>query len=258
MNSKSKLPIILYRSVREGFEHGGYIKTFSEQGILVLRGFLPRTTVAAARDSILSELSRLKLKVNGKIVSSKIQDLPVFQQTSRLGQMVGPLESVDRLFSDDLLSTMNALAEAELKPSQPHAQILLSFPYKKDWSLNSLNWHLDLTPPKVDQIPGVQAFVLIDDVQPQGGATLALAGSHKLHYVSRGCNAHEILRRSSDFFLNPEKYLKPQVVEETPIQVVEMSGRAGDVYLMDLRVLHSPSINARRNIRMMATNRYLK
>jgi hypothetical protein len=52
--------------------------------------------------------------------------------------------------------------------------------------------------------------------------------------------------------------LKPQVTEETSIQIVELSGRAGDVYLMDLRVLHSPSINASRNIRMMATNRYLK
>lgn len=237
---------------------GGFIETFSKQGILALRGFHPRKLVEAARDSILSELSRLNMKVNGKIQSSKIQDLPVFQQTSRLGQMVGRIEQVDRLFSDDLLTAMNDLAGAKLKPSQPHSQILLSFPHKMDWSLNGLNWHLDLTPPQADQIPGVQAFVLVDDVQPQGGATLALAGSHKLHYVSHNCSAHEILRRSSDFSSNPENYLKSQVIEGTPIQIIEMSGRAGDVYLMDLRVLHSPSINARRNIRMMATNRYLK
>lgn len=234
------------------------MERFSEQGILALRGFLPRKLVGAARESILSELSRLNLKVNGKIVSSKIRALPVFQQTSRLGQMVGRIEQVDRLFSDDLLTAMNDLTAAKLKSSQPHSQILLSFPHKMDWSLNCLNWHLDLTPPKADRIPGVQAFVLINDVQPQGGATLALAGSHKLHYVSHDCNAHEILRRSSDFASNPEKYLKPHVIEGTPIQIVELSGRAGDVYLMDLRVLHSPSINATRNIRMMATNRYLK
>lgn len=231
---------------------------FSEQGILALRGFHPRKLVGAARDSILSELARLNLKVNGKIVSSKIQDLPVFQQTGRLGQMVGQREEVDRLFSADLCVAMNTLAGKKLKPAQPHSQILLSFSHKTEWSLNGLNWHLDLAPPKVDQIPGVQAFILIDDVQPQGGVTLALAGSHKLHYASRDRNAHEILRRSSEFFSRPEKYLKPQVIEGTPIQIVEMSGRAGDVYLMDLRVLHSPSINARRNIRMMATNRYLK
>ncbi len=235
-----------------------HIDNFSEQGILALRGFLSRKTVAVARAAVLSELSRLNLKANGKFVSAKLQDLPVFQQTERLGQMVGRLEQVDRLFSDDLLATMSALVDAALKPTLPQSQILLSFPHKLDWSLNHLNWHLDLKPPRVDQIPGVQAFVLIDDVPPQGGATLALAGSHKLHYVSHDCNAHEILRRNSDFATHPEKYLKTQLVERTAIQIVEMSGRAGDVFLMDLRVLHSPSINSKRNIRMMATNRYLK
>jgi hypothetical protein len=232
-------------------------KTFFDQGILVLRGFLPRKLVTAAQDSILSELTRLKLKVNGKIVSSKLADLPVFQQTGRLAQLVGHRGEVDRLFLDELLKVMNSLAGAKLEAAQPHAQILLSFPHKAEWSLSSLNWHLDLTPPKIDQVPGVQAFVLIDDIQPQGGATLALAGSHKLHYVSREGNAHEVLRRHSGFGSAPDKYLKPQVIEGKHIQIVEMSGRAGDVYLMDLRVLHSPSINAGRKIRMMATNRYL-
>lgn len=232
------------------------LKTFSDQGILVLRGFLPRKLTMAARDSILSELTRLKLKVNGKIAPSKLKDLPVFQQTSRLGQMVGQRDEVDQLFSDELLAAMNTLVGAKLKPSHLHPQILLSFPHKTDWSLKHLNWHLDLTPPKIDQIPGVQVFLLIDDVQPQGGATLALAGSHKLHYVSHEHSAHEVLARKSDFGLAPEKYLKPQVIVGTRVQIVEMSGRAGDVYLMDLRVLHSPSINTRRNIRMMATNRY--
>lgn len=233
-------------------------KTFTDKGILVLRGFLPRKATAHARDSILSELKRLKLKANGKIVSSKIQDLPIFQQTGRLGQMVGSREEVDRLFSEEVLSIVNALAGSKLKPSQPHAQILLSFPHKNEWSLRNLNWHLDLAVPKADQIPGIQAFFLIDDVHPQGGATLALAGSHRLHYVSYESNAHGILRKNSDFNSFPEMFLEPRIIDGVPLQIIEMSGRAGDVYLMDLRVLHSPSINAKRNIRMMATNRYLK
>lgn len=232
-------------------------KTFSEKGILVLRGFLPRRQIERARDSILSELNRLKLKANGKIVSSKIQDLPIFQQTGRLGQMVGSREEVDRLFSEDVHSVINALAGSKLK-APPAAQILLSFPHKTEWSLKNLNWHLDLTVPKADQSPGIQAFFLIDDVQPQGGATLALAGSHRLHYLSPEFSAHRVLRNNSDFNSSPEMFLEPRMIEGVPVQIIEMSGRAGDVYLMDLRVLHSPSVNATRNIRMMATNRYLK
>jgi ectoine hydroxylase-related dioxygenase (phytanoyl-CoA dioxygenase family) len=34
-----------------------------------------------------------------------------------------------------------------------------------------------------------------------------------------------------------------------------MCGRAGDVFLMDMRVLHTPSVNATKQPRMMATTR---
>lgn len=231
------------------------IQNFSDWGILALRGFLPRKSTLAAKDAIVEKLKELNLLVGGKIASSRLQGLPVFQQIGRLGQMVGPIEEVNSLFTDELLNVVNSLANKKLTPTQP--QILLSFPHKTDWSLNNLNWHLDLTPPKEDQIPGIQAFLLIDDVQPNGGATLALAGSHKLPYTSRTKNAHEALRQNSDFAVNPEKYREPQVIEGVQIQIIEMSGRAGDVFLMDLRVLHSPSINAQRNIRMMTTSRYI-
>lgn len=40
------------------------------------------------------------------------------------------------------------------------------------------------------------------------------------------------------------------------IDIIEMSGRAGDVFLMDLRVLHTPSVNSTKNVRMMATTRF--
>jgi len=233
-------------------------KKFFDNGVLPLRGFLPPKLVAAVQNSILSELTRLKIKVNGKIAASKIQNLPVFQQTGRLGQMIKVGDEIDRLFPEELLAAMNSLTGSPLKAASPQPQILLSLPHKEAWSLNHLNWHLDLTPPKTDQTPGVQAFVLIDDVQPQGGATLALAGSHKLHYVHRDHNAHGILRQHSEFVSAPEKFFEPQVVHGVRVQIVEMSGRAGDVYLMDLRVLHSPSINSRKDIRMMATNRFLR
>ncbi|MET3479334.1 hypothetical protein [Variovorax atrisoli] len=40
------------------------------------------------------------------------------------------------------------------------------------------------------------------------------------------------------------------------IEIIEMSGRAGDVLLMDLRVLHTPSVNSTKNVRMMAMTRF--
>ena len=41
------------------------------------------------------------------------------------------------------------------------------------------------------------------------------------------------------------------------LQVVELVGQPGDVYLMDLRVLHSRSPNTRETARMMMTQRFL-
>jgi ectoine hydroxylase-related dioxygenase (phytanoyl-CoA dioxygenase family) len=125
-----------------------------------------------------------------------------------------------------------------------------------------LNWHLDLSVPKKDELIGVQAFILIDAIQPRGGATLALAGSHRLHYLKTK-NALTVLREDDTFSAlfdgskgSDENLLKPKLVSGIEVSVVEMSGGPGDVYLMDMRVLHSPSINSTKNIRMMATNRF--
>lgn len=35
-----------------------------------------------------------------------------------------------------------------------------------------------------------------------------------------------------------------------------MSGRAGDVFLMDLRAPHTPSVNSTKNVQLMATTRF--
>ncbi|WNG56423.1 phytanoyl-CoA dioxygenase family protein [Archangium gephyra] len=242
-------------------------KIFAETGILGLKGFIPRKAVAIVKDSILAELDRLKLREKGKLSSAKLQSLPVFQQTGKLSQMVKLGPELDGLFSAELLGTMNALAGVPLKAAAPRPQLLLSFPNKEEWSLGGLNWHLDLAVPKKDELPGVQAFLLIDDLQPRGGATLAIAGSHRLHYVpeARNGNAHAVLRKDALFgalFEGPrasaEKLMKPHSIHGVDVSVVEFCGKAGDVFLMDLRVLHSPSLNGTKNVRMMTTSRFLK
>ncbi|MNW05772.1 hypothetical protein D3C71_2020730 [compost metagenome] len=46
------------------------------------------------------------------------------------------------------------------------------------------------------------------------------------------------------------------VLSASDTEIIEMSGRAGDVFLMDMRVLHTPSVNSTSRIRMMATTRF--
>jgi hypothetical protein len=46
-------------------------------------------------------------------------------------------------------------------------------------------------------------------------------------------------------------------VGDVELQVVEMTGEAGDVYFMDLRMLHTVAPNALRIPRLMITQRFL-
>ncbi|RYE90453.1 MAG: hypothetical protein EOO75_10140 [Myxococcales bacterium] len=221
---------------------------FAARGVVRLPGAIPRAATGDARRAILGELERLGLKSGSKLASSRLQDLPPFQQTTHLGQLVKVPDALAALFPAELLAAMARLLPGERGPGRVAPQLLLTFPQKQPWSTEGLAWHLDLKVPPVDRVPGVQAFVLIDDVGPRGGATLALAGTHTLHHRPEAAgNAHSLLRRHGSI----------EALAPYGVSLVEMTGKAGDVYLMDMRVLHSPSLNASRAIRMMATVRLL-
>lgn len=131
----------------------------------------------------------------------------------------------------------------------PTFQLLLSPPQQGEWSLDGLNWHVDLGKGSHERTPGVQAFFLLDDVAPRGGATLALAGSHRIPSGSRESSALRSALRGGEG--------RQRELEELGVSLLEMSGRMGDVFLMDMRVLHTPSINTTKNLRLMATCRFL-
>jgi len=241
---------------------------FEKLGVVRLSSRLPQNRTGPIRERIFAEFDRLGLRAGGKLSSAKLRSLPIFRQIGRLEQMVKIGSELDRLFPDELLAAMGSLMTSPwLRPARPHPQLLLSFPHKEAWSLDRLNWHVDKTPTPADEIVAVQAFVLIDDVASRGGATLALAGTHKLPYLpgSRGNSARNILGEDPIFAslfgsagADKEYLWRPREIRGVPISIVEMCGRAGDVYLMDMRVLHSPSVNATKAARMMASLRLVR
>ena len=224
------------------------IALFREQGYLHLRGALRKEVVQPVKVQVLNELKRLKIWSTGRVLSNRMKGVPAFQQITKLGQLIKYPGLKDRLISQDLSSTMSRLAGASLIPEQD-AQLLISLPKQGDWTLDSLNWHRDISQSELAQIPGVQAFVLIDDLSPRGGATLALAGSHRLKGRPQG---KQSINRIVSNRSGPS-----MTVGDVDLSILEMAGQAGDVYLMDMRLIHTPSINSARNVRMMATIRYL-
>ncbi|WP_407352125.1 phytanoyl-CoA dioxygenase family protein [Luteimonas sp. R10] len=218
-----------------------HARHFADHGVLRLDGFLGKRHVAPLARRVLGEVKRLQSGAQ----SRALRGLPVFQQIGRLSGQVAVPHLHETLMTSELLATIVDLAGRRPSAVQP-TQLLLSPPNQGEWTLRQLSWHVDLVA-MPGRLPGIQAFFLVGDVAPHGGATLALAGSQR---AERGdaSSVRRMLKHSADL----ERDLAAR-----GLAIVEMSGRAGDVYLMDMRVLHTPSVNATRQLRMMATCRCL-
>ena len=165
-------------------------------------------------------------------------------------------------------------------------QVLVTFPARR-WSWNSLfqnqvdvteiSWHTDF-PYDVapDQLSGVQVFCLLVDLDPGGGATLVIEGSHRVvrNFVRKAepatlstmKRARKALLKSDPWFARvtraesldrPEDWIASRggTVGGVPVAIKELVGKAGDVYLTHPWLLHSISPNCNATPRMMCTQR---
>ncbi|WP_439520071.1 phytanoyl-CoA dioxygenase family protein [Hydrogenophaga sp.] len=206
--------------------------------------------MATIRQTLLDELKRA---AGGKGVPKSVHGLPAFQQIGKLSAMVKVPDLHEALVTPALIETITRLGALPSPPQLQPTQLLLSPPRQGEWTLKGLNWHVDISADPPHRLPGIQAFFLLDDVAPRGGATLALAGSHRPQDHPPGTSAvHAPSLRA--LLRNTPDPLEPQLLDRG-ISLVEMCGRAGDVFLMDMRVLHTPSINSTNRLRMMATAR---
>lgn len=238
---------------------------FQETGILKLNGFVPKAKVKLARESLMQELERLKIREKGKWHSKRFES-SAFKITTLLSQHFRSQNLYADLISKDLLACMSELAASKLRHEHSQTQVLFTLPQKQQWSVPYLGWHLDIASPSSDFMPGVQAFIILDELASQGGGTVAIAGSHRILQAQnvKAGNPLKVLREDSYwqglFSSNGsdrERFFKPALLSGVELFVVEMTGKAGDVYLMDMRIVHAPAPNTSKNARMMVTGRFL-
>jgi hypothetical protein len=143
--------------------------------------------------------------------------------------------------------------------------------FADSWEVPHKGWHLDIqaaaTSPRVARI-----FVLLSDLAPSGGATGYVAGSHRaLQALARDVGrslksgeARKLLEARHPWFA--ALYARPdgsnrhaRFMEQAgdaggvPVRVGEMTGRAGDAYVMDPLILHAVTPNALATPRLMLT-----
>ena len=140
----------------------------------------------------------------------------------------------------------------------------VAFPSAHEWNVPCQGWHIDANyTSSLWPTCGVKTFALLGDVVPRGGGTQILNGSHRL--VHRWFQAHPppAGAKSSDMRQllqshpyigdlhragEPEKRVarfihRAEEVDGIPLQVIEMTGAAGDVFVLHPLVLHVAAPN---------------
>ena len=180
-----------------------------------------------------------------------------------------------RQLGGDRLIAKAAASGAAQALSRP--QLLFTAPGAHHWFVPNTIWHVDVPRLGAAGPPGLQLFILLDDIAPGGGATLVVAGSHRLlnDRVRRSKDIKRALKRRPyfQFLMGPRPQPQrpcdtaqanadsarllhqPGQDGDVSLQVVELTGEAGDLYITDLRLLHTIAPNTSSRPRLMATKR---
>ena len=249
------------------------IAEFTHRGVLRLPGLLSADRVRRAREYVDRRLAALELWQNGAWWPG---DHPKPQwpdrglKSSAIGNKHPDVEAL--LGEPALLSAINQLLDGRAFDRElfKRPQLLVTLPNAHTWTTPT-GWHVDTPRLASGRRPGIQLFTFLDGVQPCGGGTLAVAGSHRLYNEGRFILAEELTRllRGEDFFhvLYSEALSRSRghvgllshvgAVGNVSLEVVEFTGAPGDAYLMDLRLVHAVAPNVGDHPRIMATHRFL-
>jgi hypothetical protein len=156
-------------------------------------------------------------------------------------------------------------------------QMLVSFPAEGGWWVPHNMWHLDMPAAGSKAARrGVKIFAFLTPVEPRGGATLAVEGSHRVaHFVVdeassapalSSAEVRRILKRTQPWFrqlwtpeLTPERERlcmdEGTKIGDAEVRVVELTGEPGDVILMDPTLLHCMAPHVAGGPRFVVTER---
>lgn len=158
------------------------------------------------------------------------------------------------------------------RPSRSGVQVLFTFPNATTWVLPHSLWHMDTGFGPVTPTRMVKVFCCLDCHEPGGGATLALAGSHRLvERYRRGLDGEALAGNTTTWsrMLRQDPWTRELInrgaeperterlmgsvrdIDGVPVRLVEMTGRAGDAFVTDIHTFHCAAPNACDRPRLM-------
>jgi hypothetical protein len=238
---------------------------YDRDGFLRARGLVPAGACAAMRDELWSALDR---------VHGIRRDAPETWRQEMPRGLAGHFrpEVCAAMATPALRELIDGLLGAGAwEPPRVRAQPLPLFPTPGAWDVPAQMWHLDYpVRGRPERAFAVKMLCLLAPVEPRGGGTLLLAGSHRLleRYAAegRGGNSSRLRRRlcrDHEWFrdlMSPgdggtdrvRRFMaKRTVIDGVHLQVVEFTGSTGDVVLFHPWLLHNVSPNRRPTPRLM-------
>jgi hypothetical protein len=251
------------------------LEVFERDGVVRVPGVLGRDEVAAMREAFLETLAgrhvegeRLVEIVGarrpGAGTDADLWEVGRHPAFARLPAALG--RAADSVFGAGVWAPT---------ASQHGGLAAPNFPLPGVWSVPHEAWHVD-EPTTAGRARswGLLAFAFLDEVEPGGGATVMIAGSHRRllalaaeHPIRDGRaaltteEAMAALAAAEPWFADlfrpgdPEERRRRfmddgHVSRGIPVRVVELTGAPGDLTLMDPRCLHTVSANVSRRARL--------
>ena len=248
-------------------------KEFEQSGIICLSNFFPSSVIIPIRQRIYASFEKRGVRKSGQwqYGGNNLLDLPA-SEVKVIRRELKKIQELRAFDNDNLLNLASKISSSKIDTTpaeqKNHWQILITLPDSKKWVVPHSMWHLDFPRLPNNQLPGIQMFTFLDSVKTQGGGTLFVSGSHRLLHDQSVIPSKEVkkrLKREDSYFakLFCQKIEKRETlllekgkVGNVDLRIIELTGEPGDLYLADLRLLHTVAPNASDKPRLMLTNRF--
>lgn len=233
---------------------------FHRRGLLCLPAAVPGDDVERMRDRIWHHLQHVHGARPDRPGTWPVGALAHFQSLARTGAFTA-------LASAPVVEAIEALLGRHgWQAPEQWGRPLVTFPDAASWRLPSRGWHRDSSDRPGD--PVLVVFACLAPVEREGGGTLVMAGSHRLtgpegRYAGlRSAQVRERLAAEHAWFQDlftpgaePDRTARlfgsRYEVDRIPLEMTELTGGPGDVFVMHPQSLHAVAPNALGTPRLM-------
>lgn len=238
------------------------LAAFEHDGIVRLSGVFDARAATRMQDVVWNEL-RHRHGIERDDPTTWDRHLPSGLKSTKKSRDFAPV------LEGGVRDALDTLLGAGWQVPKHYGQVLVTMPNAREWRVPHRIWHSDFpsTLPAY-RLVVVKLWILFDDVEPGGGGTPQLLGSHRAFAAWLATTAERDYKRTKHGFLashpwlrllthdrgepdRNERLLRGTCVDGVDLRVVECCGRAGDVFVTHPWVFHSIAPNASSRPRLM-------